>query len=202
MSQFVIRDVILSYPELFEMKAIKGNDNSRECYSCTVLIPKTNTAAVQQVQQAMQEVFGAAQADKLKGYSYEHIKKAFYDGDGVRNSGKEFGEECKGHWVLTAKSYNYAPGVVDEHCNPVMDKSKVYSGVVANVDLSCYAYKAPTAAGLTFGLSNVQVLGKGERIGATVRSATEAFGAPTPNMADMAGTTVQYDPQTGQPIYK
>lgn len=201
MADFVIQNVILSFPALFEKKQIAGK--GKPCYSVKCLIPKTNTEAVERVRQAIAQVYDTAKDDKLKGVvGVEYVDVPFYDGDKPKKNGTMHGEECKGHWVLNAKSYNRQPGVVDGDYNKVIDPDKVFSGEEAHVDLACYAYKGDESRGITFGLNNVMVLGTGEPLGVTTRSAEDAFaGLGSPNMAAQAGTVHgNIDPFTGQPM--
>lgn len=169
----VIKNVTLSYPNLFEMKAKPGSD--RLCYSVTCLIPKSDVDTKKKLDSVIHKVYEENKSDKLKGVKEERVAVTVYDGDGETPKGNDFGEECKGHWVLRANNYKRQPGVVDKNFNDVIDTSKVYAGVKAHVDLSVYAYKADMSRGISFGLSNVMVLGEGEPIAGTARSAAEAF---------------------------
>ena len=81
-----------------------SNNGGEPKYSCTVLVPKTDTATYNDLKNALNAAYEAGVNDKWKGSRPQLRYPVIYDGDGVRPSGEAFGEECKGHWVLTASS--------------------------------------------------------------------------------------------------
>ena len=66
------------------------------------------------------------------------------------------------------------PGIVDADAEPIMDKSEVYSGMVARVSCRCFAYDNQSK-GVAFALINVQKLEDGERLSGDP-SAEDDFG--------------------------
>lgn len=72
------------------------------------------------------------------------LKVPIHDGDGVRPSGVPFGDECKGHWVLTASTKNKPQVVGIDNINCELAPSDIYSGMYGRVTIRFSA--TPTAA--------------------------------------------------------
>lgn len=70
------------------------------------------------------------------------------------------------------------PGVVDENAEPIMDKSDVYSGMVARVSCRVFSYDNESK-GIAFALINVQKLEDGERMSGNPK-AEDDFGSAKP----------------------
>lgn len=102
----------LSYVHLFKPHA--QQPGAEEKFSCTVLVPKSDTATKARIDAALE----AAKQKGINGKEWGMpavVPHPVYDGDGVRPSdGMHFGPECKGHWVFTASAKaDYPPEVVD-----------------------------------------------------------------------------------------
>ena len=96
-------EVRLSYVHLF--KPYAAMQGAEERYSCTILVPKTDTDTMGRIQAAIEEAKRKGTADKWGGVCPPLVPVPVYDGDGVRPSdGMAFGPECKGHWVFTANA--------------------------------------------------------------------------------------------------
>ena len=93
----------------------------------------------------------------------------------------EFGPECKGHWVFTARSSaDYAPEVVDRMGNPIINQSEVYSGMFGRVNVTFFPYLYGGKKGIGCSLGPVQKLDDGEPLSGGAPSAAQAFGTPAP----------------------
>ena len=66
-----------------------------------------------------------------------------------------------------------APGIVDAACNPIMNRSEVYSGVYGRASISFYAFNANGNKGIACGLNNLQKISDGESL--EVRPALRAI---------------------------
>lgn len=171
-----INNVRLSYCNLFQPKAPLNNPNAEPKYSCTILIPKTNTAALDAINAAINAAVEQGVSSKWNGVKPPQPAIPVHDGDGVRPSdGMPFGEECKGMYVLTASSKN-APFVVDGQVQNIIDPTKVYSGMWANVNINFFAYNSAGKKGIGCGLNGVQKLRDDTPLGGRV-TAQEAFSA-------------------------
>ena len=188
----------LSYVHLFTPYA--HNPGQEPKYSCTILIPKTDTATKARIDAAIEAAKQEGAQSKFGGVLPPVLPTPVHDGDGTRPSdGMPFGEECKGHWVFTASS-KQAPQVVDAGVNPILDQTEVYSGMYARVSVNFFAYNSNGRKGIGCGLNNVQKLADGEPLGGR-STAAEDF-APVQDTAPIYGAAQPAAPnyqQTGQP---
>lgn len=163
-TQVVTGEVRLSYVHLFEPYAPEGQEPR---YSVTILIPKTDTATYQRIQEAIAAAIEEGVQKKWGGVRPPQIKTPLHDGDGPRPNGEPFGPECRGHWVLTASSRQQQQ-VVDAALNPIIDQTKVYSGVYGRVHITFFAFNRNGNRGIGAGLGPVQILRDGEPLGGRV----------------------------------
>ena len=97
-------EVRLSYANLTTPRAAQQGGEPK--YSVTLLIPKSDAATKSDIDAAIQAAANEALAKVWNGARPPMLKVPIYDGDGVRPSGVPFGDECKGHWVMTASTKN------------------------------------------------------------------------------------------------
>ena len=133
--------VRLSYPALFQPKAPMSGQGDPK-YQATFLIPKSDTETVNALFAAINAEMAeaAAPAGKWKGAAPASPPVTFYDGDQPNpKSGKPWGEECRGCYILRT-SANNKPDVVDEYGNKALDATKFYAGcwVYASVAIAAY----------------------------------------------------------------
>lgn len=151
-----ISNVRLSYCNLFQPKPPMNNPTGEPKYSTTILIPKTNTEAINAISAAINEAVEAGVSSKWNGVKPPQPAVPIHDGDGVRPSdGMPYGEECKGMFVMTASS-TQPPFVVDRQVQPIIDPTKVYSGMWANVSITLFPYFNAGKRGVGCGLNGVQ----------------------------------------------
>lgn len=191
--------VRLSFCHLWEPYAQNPGDEAK--YSVTILIPKSDTATLNAIYAEMAAAEQQGVASKWGGVKPPIVKNPLYDGDGVRPSGEPFGEECKGHMVMTASSKEQ-PSIVDLQVQPILNRADVYSGCYARVSINFFAYASNGNKGIGCGLNAVQKLEDGEALAGRV-SAQEAFGgantyAGIPAQAPQYGMP-QQAPQYGVP---
>ena len=198
MSNLVTGKVRFSYVQVFEPKSINGGE---EKYSITLLIPKTDTNTHQRIMAEINKTLQENVADTFKGVMPANPSMPIYDGDGLRPGGEAFGTECKGHWVMSARSNN-APEIVDANCNPIISKNEFYSGCYGRASIRFYAYNQNGNKGIGCGLGNLQKLEDGQPLDGRT-TAAEDFGtpyqAPIQNNPPMNG---QFTPVAGQPQYQ
>ena len=120
--------VRLSFVHVFKPYAFQ--QGQEEKYSVTVLVPKTDVDTKARIDAAIEVAKQRGVTDKWNGMMPPIVPTPIYDGDDVKPSdGTEFGPECKGHWVFTARaSVDHAPEVVDKMGNPIINQSEMYSG--------------------------------------------------------------------------
>lgn len=163
----------ISYPHLFQPEAAPGQTEPK--YSVTLLIPKTDTATKAALDAAVQ----AAIAEGVKGYTgpITLTRPVVRDGDGLRDNGQPYGPECKGMWVVKAKSRN-KPQVVDGQIQPIIDPTQMYAGCYGRVAGYMRAYAMAGTTGVSFILNAVQKTGDGEPFGTPAPTPEQLFGAP------------------------
>lgn len=185
----------LSYVHLFKPHA--QQIGSEEKFSCTVLVPKSDTVTKARIDAAIEAAKQKGVAGKWNGVCPPMVPTPVYDGDGVRPSdGMPFGPECKGHWVFTASSKaDQPPEVVDQNGNPMINQSEMYSGVYAMVNVEFFPYAYGGKKGIGCGLGPVKKVRDGEALAGRAPTAAEAFGTPA---AVSPGATGYAQPQSAQ----
>jgi len=195
-TQLVTGEVRISYEHLLAPYA--NQPGADEKFSATLLIPKSDTAVKQRIDASIQAAITDGVSGRWNGARPAQPPTPIYDGDGLRPSGEAFGEECKGHWVMTASS-KIQPEVVDTAGNPIFAPTEIYSGMYARVFLNFFAYNAAGKKGIGCGLGPVQKTRDGEPLGGRI-SASDAFGGAASYPATPQYRAPQY--QQPQPQYQ
>ena len=200
-------EVRLSYVHLFKPYAYQPGQEEK--FSCTILVPKTDTDTMSRINAAIEAAKQKGTSEKWNGQCPPILPTPVYDGDGVRPSdGMAFGPECKGHWVFTASAKaDYPPEVVDTQGNPIINQSEVYSGMYARVNVTFFPYAFGGKKGVGCGLGPVQKRRDGESLGGSAPSAAQAFGAPSNTQpqqqsqyGQQAAQSPTINPITGMPM--
>lgn len=167
----------LSYVHLFKPYAFQPGQEEK--FSCTILIPKSDTETMTRINNAIAAAVEKGVSEKWNGVRPPVIPNPVYDGDGVRPSdGMAFGPECKGHYVLTASAKaDYPPEVVDAQLNPIVNQSEIYSGIYGRVNISFFPYAFGGKKGIGCGLGPVQKTRDGEPLGGSAPKASQVFNA-------------------------
>lgn len=168
-TKVVTGKVRLSYCNLFQPRAAEEGQEAK--YSCTILVPKSDKATIQKIKAAI-EAAKTAGADSLKdknGKMPNTVKTPIHDGDGEKPNGGDYGDECKGHYVINASS-KQKPGIVDKSLNEIIDSTEVYSGCYGKVSVNFYAFNTKGNKGIACGLNNVQKLADGDYLGGRSRA--------------------------------
>ena len=161
--------VRFSFVNIFEPK--EDNNGGNPKYSVTLLIPKSDTATMTKIKEAMAEArenFCKRNGSTALPQKPNHT---LHDGDGVRDSGDPYGPECKGCYVITVSS-KQKPVIVDSFRNPITDPGEVYSGCYGRAAINFYGYNANGKKGISAGLLSIQKLHDGDPFG-TVGSADD-----------------------------
>ncbi len=171
-------------------------------YSITLLIPKGDAATLNSIYAEMEKAKQEG-VQKFGGSIPPMCRMPIYDGDGVRpTSGEPFGEECRGHMVMTA-SAKLQPSVVGLDMQNILNPADVYSGCYVRANINFFAYNTNGNKGIGCGLNAVQKIADGEPLTARV-SAEEAFGGANAYQAGQYQPQGQYMPQgqMSQPVYQ
>ncbi len=146
-------EVRLSYANLITPKASQQGGEPK--YSVTLLIPKSDAATVANINASIKAAYEEG-VNKKWGGARPTPKAIIHDGDGVKpNAGTPYGDECKGHWVITASSKNKPQVVGIDNINCELAPNDIYSGMYARVTLNFYPYDAAGGRGVGCGLGNV-----------------------------------------------
>lgn len=200
MSELKLNNVRLSFPKLVEPEAFvgRGGETSKPRYSCTFLIPKTDTATITAIKQAMlaaaEEKWMSKGADELKNL-YANLKTALIDGDSQSYDGYE------GHWALRcAAQVGSPPTLVDQQAKLYEPREKaltgLYAGAYVNAIVRFWAQGAESGFGkrLNASVGGVQFYADGDAFAAKAVSA-DAF-EPAPHVdafADDVGAEAKSD---------
>lgn len=173
MSRIVIKNVRLSYANIWEPKLVQGDTDGKMRYSASLIISKDDTKTIKAINKAIEEakVEGKAKLASKNGAIPKNIKLPLRDGD----------EDCPdddayaGCYFLNANaSADHPPKIVDRRVEPVMDRAEVYSGCYANVSVTFFAFNTKGNVGIGCGLGNIQKVRDGDHLTGE-RSATEDF---------------------------
>lgn len=165
----------LSYCNLNAPRAAQQGGEAK--YSVTLLIPKTDTATKADIDAAINAAANDAMTKLWNGVRPPQLKVPIYDGDGVRpNSGVPFGDECKGHWVMTAGTKNKPQVVGIDNINCELAPSDVYSGMYGRVTINFYGYSNSGNRGVGCGLGNVLKTRDGEPLAGGASAAADFAG--------------------------
>ena len=162
--------VRFSYVNIFNpMKNADGTDGK---YGLTLLIPKSDTDTLNKIKSAMaeaREVFCKKNGATALPQKPNHT---LHDGDGLKDSGEPYSEECKGCYVIAVQS-NQKPVIVDNMRNPITDPAEVYSGCYGRAAINFYGYSRNGKKGISAGLQSIQKLHDGEALGGARGSADD-----------------------------
>ena len=164
-TQITTGKVRFSYCNVFEPRA--NEDGSPAKYSVTLLIPKSDKTTLAKIKSAI-EAAKTAYIQRNTGKKLpSNIKNTIHDGDGERPNGGEFGEECKGCYVMTVSSKN-PPVIVYSDKTPLTDPKELYSGCYGRAIINFYVYDTNGNKGISAGLNGIMKLYDGEPLGGGV----------------------------------
>lgn len=155
-----------SYANVWEPKSINGGAPK---YSVSLIIPKSDTKTVEKIKAAIKAAYDEGQG-KLKGNSrtvpaLSVLKTPLRDGDTERPDDPVYANS----YFINANSAS-APGIVDADCQPIIDRSEVYSGVYGRASINFYAFNSHGNKGIACGLNNLQKIKDGEPLGGKSRA--------------------------------
>ena len=166
-TKVVTGKVRFSYANVWEPRAMEDSDRAK--YSVSILIPKTDSATLARVKEAISTALKEGIA-KLGGKIPPMWKNPLRDGDTERPDNLEYA----GHMFVNANSDN-RPGIVDVNLNPIIEKEDFYSGCYGRASINFYVFNTNGNKGVACGLNNLQKLADGERLSGG-SSAEEDFG--------------------------
>lgn len=180
-----------SYVNIFQPRIPENGGEPK--YSVTLLIPKSDTVTINAVYAEIERAKQEGAQKVFNGNVPPMCRIPIYDGDGYRANGELFGEECKGHMVMTA-SAKMQPAIVGLDMQNIINPAEIYSGCYIRANINFFAYNSNGNKGIGCGLNAVQKIEDGEPLTARV-SAEEAFGGA--NAYTGMGAGVPATPGTG-----
>lgn len=169
----------ISYPALFEAKP---NPSGALKYSCSLLIPKSDTKMVAEFQRAIDKAIELGKEKVWKGKVPKFRYEPMRDGDAELASGEKTGKEYAGHFFVNC-SANTAPGVVGPDAKPLLDHGAIYAGCYVRADVNPFPYNNSGNNGVGWGLNNIMLVAAGERLDGR-QNAEDAFAGFVADEAD------------------
>ena len=155
-----IGEVRFSYANVFEPRA---NTNGDPKYSCAILIPKDNTAAVKLVQDAIAAAQVQGQTSKWGGKIPRPCKTPLRDGDMDRDD-----PIYEGHWFINASASTKSKPAVKILDGGILadalDNEDFYSGCYGAAVLNFFPYDSNGNKGVGAGLNVVLKTRDGEKL--------------------------------------
>ena len=192
-------EVRLSYVHLAEPYVNSTHPNAKPKYSVTLLIPKTDVATKMDIEKSIEAAAQDAVSKKWSGFRPPQLESVLHDGDGVRKNGTPFGEECRGHWVMTASSEQKPQVVGMDNITCQLAPQDIYSGMYARVTVRFFGYANSGSKGVGCGLGNVLKTRDGEPLSGGASAVSDFTGiGQAPGVTN--GTLYpSVDPITGLP---
>lgn len=163
MSRLVIKNVRLSYANIWEPKSMKNDPESKKRYSAALIISKDDTKTIKAIERAVEEakIEGKSKLANKNGVIPKNIKLPLRDGDEDRPDDEAY-EGC--YFINANATADHPPKIVDRRVEPILDRAEVYSGCYANVSVDFYAFSVKGNAGIACGLGNIQKVRDGEHL--------------------------------------
>lgn len=156
-AKVVTGKVRFSYANVF---APVARENGDPRYSISLLIPKSDTATINAINQAIETIKNDPKnAAKWGGSVPKLLRGGLRDGDAEKEDAA-----YAGHFFINANSAQ-KPQVVDANLQAIIDPSEFYSGAYGRASITFFAYNAAGSKGIGCGLNNVQKLEDGEKLG-------------------------------------
>lgn len=180
---------------LFEPRA--AEEGGTEKYGCTLLVPKSDTATINALQDnIVAACVGANWGDEAKVrdlIAKGIVKLPVLDGDGPQGVNKKTGERHPGYeghyFIRTSSGKDYPPQVFDEYVQKIAsnDPSRLKSGDYGYAVIAAYSWDHPKSGkGVTFGISAIQKVKSGEALGGSGGVDAEKFFKPEAVAAESA----------------
>lgn len=163
-------EVRLSYAALTTPRAPQQGGEPK--YSVTLLIPKTDAATIANINASIKAAYEDGVSKKWGG-AHPTPKTILHDGDGLRENGTPYGDECKGHYVITASTKNKPQVVGIDNIECELAPSDIYSGMFARVTVNFFPYNTAGSKGVGCGLGNVLKTRDGEPLSGGASAASD-----------------------------
>lgn len=170
-TKVITRKVRFSYLHVFEPVAI--DEGSDKKYSAALIIPKTDTATLAEINAAIEAAKEQGKNTKFAGKIPAKLKSPLRDGDIDRPEDENYANS----YFVNANAKT-KPGILDKDGKELMDQSELYSGCYGRASITFYAFDTKGNKGIACGLNNLQKLKDGPPLGG--RASAEADFANVP----------------------
>ena len=153
-----------SFVHVFEPQSVNGSEPK---YSCSLIIPKSDTRTIQAIQTAIEQATQEG-VSKFGGKVPVNLKTPLRDGDIDRPDDAAYTDS----YFINANSKE-KPGVVDRRRVPLTDPLEMYSGCYVRASINFYAFNTNGNRGVAAGLGNIQKWEDGEPLNGRVRAEDE-----------------------------
>jgi len=200
-TRVLTNEVRLSYCSLVQPRVNGTDPNGTPKYSVTLLIPKTDVAVKQNIDASIAAAAADAQSKIWNGVRPPVMPTPIHDGDGVRENGTPYGDECRGHWVITASSKQKPQVVHQSDINTELLPQDIYSGMYARVTINFFGYNQTGKKGVGCGLGNVMKTREGEPLAGGASAAADFAAIAGVQNAPPTAYGAQTTPAYGVPAY-
>jgi len=166
-TKVIIGKVRASFVHIFEPQSVNGSEPK---YSCSFIIPKSDTETIHAIQAAIEQAKQEGVA-KFGGKIPPNLKLPLRDGDIDRPDDAAYADS----YFINANSKE-RPGVVDRRRLPVTDPLELYSGCYVRASVNFFPFNTNGNRGIAAGLGNIQKWADGEPLNGRARAEDE-FGA-------------------------
>ena len=199
-TRVVVRDLIISFPKLFQPDDGPDPKNPRPRYAATLI-------ATKEVQQSeswrqLQDAILLAAEKKFPGKGAAMVKSGKIK-TSIRDDGEDKGHP-KGSLFFNARSID-PPGVVDRTADPATGKPRViteddqvvggayevYSGCIVHASVTPYYYDQAGNKGIAFALNNIQRWADGARLDNRKAAEDEFEGQLSDTPASLDGMDIE-----------
>lgn len=168
-----LKDVRLSYPNLFKKSAF-GDDDSKLSYSAMFVFEKgsdTHKEVLATLKGLLKEEFGDEAKSVWEKLTRQN-RTIIHDGEEMEGKAG-FSDEVA---YLAAYNYEVRPLVVDRKRNPIAEEDGIiYPGCYGNASIQFYTWKNQKGKGLGCELKGFQFVRDGERLGGATPASVDDF---------------------------
>ena len=166
MSKITLKNVRLSFPNLFKKGSFNGQENGK--FEATFLLPKSDKKTYDQIMKAIEECKTENKLGKVKEDNL-FIK----DGDEIFEE-KEYAG-YNGHWAIKAANSSRIP-VFDRDKSPIVEEDgKIYAGCYVNAIISPWGQNNSYGKRVNANLYGVQFVKDGEEFGGKSLATADDF---------------------------
>lgn len=171
--------VRLVYAHILEPWVREGEDPAKAKYQTGILIPDSNTEAIEAINAAIDAAIAHGTLKTWGGSTPKKLDRPLRSEEDKENPGPEY----KGMLWMNAKSRR-KPSVVNRKLVPITDPDEVYSGCWAMVNIEMFPYDQSGKKGISCSLNSVMKVRDDERLGGGTMDAATAFKGVDSSMFD------------------